>query len=230
MKVMPLLGFFGLILPLFLLACAPKPIRVEPQAVRSEKKGVYHTVKPGETLWRICKTYGVDMDQVMSLNRIEDPSNIKVGQRIFIPGATKVLEIPPAIIGVDSSAPKFIWPIKGKIVRGFCSDPSRRHDGLDLKAPFGTPIKAAAPGKVGFSGWLRGYGNVVILEHEGGFYTVYAHNSLNLVKEGEWVEEGQIIAQVGDSGNAEGAHLHFEIRKGSKPLDPMTLLPKMNSY
>jgi murein DD-endopeptidase MepM/ murein hydrolase activator NlpD len=91
-------------------------------------------------------------------------------------------------------------------------------------------VKAAAPGKVGFSGWLRGYGNVVILEHEGGFYTVYAHNSLNLVKEGEWVEEGQIIAQVGDSGNAEGAHLHFEIRKGSKPLDPMTLLPKMNSY
>jgi len=229
MKVIPFLGFFVLIFSV-LLACTPKPIRVEPQGVRSERKGVYHTVKPGETLWRICKAYGVDMNKVMSLNRIEDPSNIKVGQRIFIPGATKVLKISPVTPPVDSSVPKFIWPISGKILRGFCADPSRRHDGVDIKAPFGTPIKAAASGKVGFSGWLRGYGNVVILEHEGGFYTVYAHNSLNLVKEGEWVEEGQIVAQVGSSGKAEGAHLHFEIRKGPKPLDPMTLLPKMNSY
>lgn len=208
-----------------LLGCGPKPVTVR------YEQGVYHVVKPGETLWRICKAYGVDMDYVARINGISDPSKIQAGQKIFIPGAREEKKIGTAPGGEEKfQSPGFCWPLVGEIVRGFSSDPNSRHDGIDIAAPFGAPIKAAARGKVAFSGELRGYGKVVILEHEGGFYTIYAHNLINLVEEDQWVEEGQVIAHVGRSGNAKGAHLHFEIRKGPKPLDPMKFLGTTTSY
>ncbi len=215
------------LLGLLLFCCAPKPIRV--------KGGVYHVVKPRETLWRICKTYGVDMEYVARINGIRDPSRIRVGQKIFIPGAKRVLRVKIPLEDLTperkgkQKAPEFSWPLKGRITRGFSSDSQRRHDGIDISAPLGTPIRAAASGRVAYSGELRGYGKVIILEHRGGYYTIYAHNLINLVKEGQWVERGEIIAKVGRSGNAKGAHLHFEIRKGPKPLNPMRFLGTMTS-
>jgi len=207
-----------------LLSCAPKVYR--PQ-------GVYHVVKRHETLWRICKTYGVDMDYVARINGIRDPSKIRVGQRIFIPGATRVLEVKVPIEDLTPrksskvrAKPRFIWPVKGKMIRGFSQRKGSRHDGIDIAAPLGTPIKAAASGRVVYSDdKLAGYGKLVIIEHPGNYYTIYAHNSINLVKEEQWVKQGEVIAKVGKSGNAKGPHLHFEIRKGSKPLNPLTFLP-----
>lgn len=212
------------ILLALLLCCAPKAHRTQ---------GVYHVVKRHETLWRICKTYGVDMEYVARINGIRDPSKIRVGQRIFIPGATRVLDVKvptediiPRRGSKVKAKPHFIWPVKGRLIRGFSQKKGNRHDGIDIAAPLGTPIKAAASGRVVYSDEkLAGYGKLVIIEHPGNYYTIYAHNSINLVKEEQWVKQGEVIAKVGKSGNAKGPHLHFEIRKGSKPLNPMSFLP-----
>ena len=115
---------------------------------------------------------------------------------------------------------KFIKPVQGKIISEFGPRNGRMHKGIDIQAPEGESIKAAEDGVVIFSGFLKGYGNVVIIKHEGDFFTVYAHNRVNLVKEGEFVKKGQVIGNVGMTGNAQTPHLHFEIRKKTKPLDP----------
>jgi len=89
----------------------------------------------------------------------------------------------------------------------------------------GTPIKASNAGRVIYSGnTIKGYGNLIILRHSEEYITIYAHNQVNLVEEGEWVEKGQVIGKVGKSGRASGPHLHFEIRRNNKPLDPMLFL------
>ncbi|MBW2040137.1 MAG: M23 family metallopeptidase [Deltaproteobacteria bacterium] len=202
---------------------------------RGVQHGVYHTVERHQTLWRICKTYGVDMDKVARINRIKDKNKIEVGQRIFIPGAKKALKVdvyiedvtarrrPPA---VRYGKGRFIWPVEGKVTAKFVMDGQRRHDGIDICASLGTPIRAADSGRVVYSdNKMRGYGNLLIIEHKDSFFTIYAHNQANLVKEEVWVKRGEVIANVGETGNATGPHLHFEIRKGSKPLDPLRFLP-----
>lgn len=115
---------------------------------------------------------------------------------------------------------KFISPVQGKIISEFGPRNGKMHKGIDIQAPEGENIKAAEDGVVIFSGFLKGYGNVVIIKHEGDFFTVYAHNRVNLVKEGEFVKKGQVIGKVGMTGNARTPHLHFEIRKKTKPLNP----------
>lgn len=124
-----------------------------------------------------------------------------------------------------------IWPIKGlRVTSGFGTrkdpfDGSRRfHSGIDISANEGTQVKAAGSGKVIFSGWKDGYGKTIILRHENGYITVYAHNSKTLVKEGAEVKRGHIIALSGQTGAVTGAHLHFEVRKYLTPLNPMRFL------
>jgi murein DD-endopeptidase MepM/ murein hydrolase activator NlpD len=94
------------------------------------------------------------------------------------------------------------------------------HDGVDIATPIGTPIVAPLGGKVTFSGKTAGYGNMVEIEHDDGLVTRYAHNSMNLVAAGDHVEAGQSIALIGNTGRSTGAHLHFEVRKGGKSMDP----------
>ena len=121
---------------------------------------------------------------------------------------------------------EFIWPVKGPVTTWFGVQQGRRHDGIDIVAPKGTPVRAAERGKVIYSDdGMSGYGNLVILQHEGGFHTVYAHNSRNLVDVDEVVNKSQVIAEVGDTGRATGNHLHFEIRKNRRAVDPMQYLP-----
>ncbi|MFZ8804499.1 MAG: LysM peptidoglycan-binding domain-containing M23 family metallopeptidase [Candidatus Calescibacterium sp.] len=115
---------------------------------------------------------------------------------------------------------KFITPVQGKIISEFGPRNGKMHKGIDIQAPEGENIKAAEDGVVIFSGFLKGYGNVIIIKHEGDFFTVYAHNRINLVKEGEFVKKGQVIGKVGMTGNAQIPHLHFEVRKKTKPLNP----------
>lgn len=119
-----------------------------------------------------------------------------------------------------------LWPVEGNITSRFGPRRGSTHDGLDIAAPLGTPILAAASGEVIYSGALRGYGNLVILRHREGYATVYAHTQKNLVKEGERVRRGQAIARVGQTGRASGPHLHFEIRKDNLARNPLRYLPE----
>jgi murein DD-endopeptidase MepM/ murein hydrolase activator NlpD len=119
-----------------------------------------------------------------------------------------------------------IWPVQGEISRNFEQDGPRRHDGIDITAPQGTPIVAAADGKVLFSDWgPGGYGLLVILRHEDDMVTIYAHNDQNLVEVDQNVRQGEPIATVGHSGRATGNHLHFEIRHRTVPIPPYKFLP-----
>ncbi len=119
----------------------------------------------------------------------------------------------------------FTWPLKGPVMSLFGIRHGRRHDGIDISAPRGTPVYAAADGEVVFSGTMRGYGNLILVRHWSDYYTAYSHNSANLVDEGKKVRQGDTIAEVGRTGRATGNHLHFEIRRGQDAIDPMGLLP-----
>ena len=120
----------------------------------------------------------------------------------------------------------FHWPVEGQILSGFgdmTNDVSNK--GIDIQAPEGTAIKAALEGKVSFaSDQVKGYGNMIILDHSNGFQTVYAHNSVNLVTVGQQVAKGQAIGNVGSTGRASSAFLHFEIRHNHRPVNPLQYL------
>ncbi len=208
--------------------------------------GIYHKVGKGETLWRIAQTYHADLQQIAELNDIQDPTKIWVGQKIFVPGASfqKKIRLPGELdkkVNISHSKTpvpknpsktlklykgKFLWPVRGRVSSNFGVRNGRKHDGIDISASSGTPVKAAASGRVAYSdNKIRGYGNLIIVAHSNGFNTVYAHNQVNLVRKGEKVERGQLIAKVGETGRASGPHLHFEIRDGRKPRNPRFFLP-----
>ena len=197
--------------------------------------GVVHTVGKGETLWRISHTYGVNMNAVARANGIADPTQIRTGARLLIPGVTKVKKVVPhtSLASVQKRSKRlapdkgmFSWPIRGTISSRFGTRGGKLHDGIDIRAPRGTSIRAAARGRVVYvSEDFRNYGRIVILKHTKNYYTVYAHNKKNLVRVGQSVPKGKKIAMVGRSGNATGNHLHFEIRNGRKVINPLFFLP-----
>ena len=220
---------------LFLNTCAHPKTQIQKPLPPQEMRGVYHVVERHQTFYRICKTYGVDLKEIASLNRISDPSKIQTGQRIFIPGARRVLKVEIYIDDVVSEQGEkakvaykrfdFIWPVEGKINQGFEEAENRRHQGIDISSAVGAPIKASNAGTVIYSNnTIKGYGNLIILRHSEELVTVYAHNQVNLVEEGTWVEKGQIIGKVGQTGRTSGPHLHFEIRKNNKAIDPLLFL------
>lgn len=122
----------------------------------------------------------------------------------------------------------YMWPAQGTLTSGWGWRWGRMHKGIDIAAPIGTPIMAAAPGEVIFAGWNSGgYGNLVKLRHSDGSVTLYAHNNRVLVNSGQRVTQGQLIAEMGTTGRSTGPHLHFEIRpNGSTAINPMALLPQ----
>lgn len=121
---------------------------------------------------------------------------------------------------------KFIWPVEGRITSAFgwrlhpIFQERKFHSGIDIAVPTGTPVKAAADGRVIFSGWISGYGNTVIIDHGGGLSSLYAHNSRLTVGVGKWVRQGDIIAKAGSTGFSTGPHVHFEVREDGEPKDP----------
>jgi len=119
----------------------------------------------------------------------------------------------------------FRWPAKGHVTSGFGGRGGKPHRGIDISGRYGTAVRAAAAGTVLFSERKRGYGRMVILQHAGGYETVYAHNQDNFVLEGARVRQGQLIADMGSTGRSTGPHLHFEVRVEDRAVDPLACLP-----
>lgn len=198
----------------------------------TKAEGVYHTVNRGETLWRMAKTYGVDLQYLAELNNINDPTEIKAGQKIFIPGAFTTKHIivdakeppqsPPRIVKKKNN---FIWPVQGKIVSAFGIREGLRYEGIEIAAPLGTPVQAAGDGEVVYEGNLKGYGNLVILRHKNYYSTVYAHNHINLVSLGRKITRGEVIAKVGNTGPTSEPCLHFQVREKNQARNPLFFLP-----
>jgi lipoprotein NlpD len=210
--------------------------------------GTLHVVRPGENLYRISRYYGVSVDLLVRANGIRDVRNLAVGAPLRIPGVSRTQparaivagnapaaasrhRAPPDRSGDRASALReadlrFAWPVTGRINSRFGWRGRRRHEGIDIKADKGVPVHAAEAGRVIFSGRLEDYGRVVIVKHAGRYSTVYAHNRENRVKKGQFVEKGQVIARVGQSGNASGPHLHFEVRRNRIAQDPLHFLPE----
>ncbi|MHA1599246.1 MAG: peptidoglycan DD-metalloendopeptidase family protein [Alphaproteobacteria bacterium] len=139
----------------------------------------------------------------------------------------------PAAIPVPPprSGSTFLWPVRGKVVTSFGPRKGGLHnDGINIAAPRGTPVRAAENGVVAYVGnELRGFGNLVLVKHAGGWVTAYAHNDKLLVRRGDKVARGQTIAQVGSTGNVARPQLHFEIRKGARAVNPTKLLDRQSA-
>jgi lipoprotein NlpD len=204
--------------------------------------GITHTVAPGENLYRIGKAYGVRYEKLARVNRLYPPYRLAVGERLFIPNAERRLPVnvitpratssarPAPTVGPvsvsGSGRDGFSWPARGRVVTNFGKQVRGHHDGIDISAKRGSAVMAARAGRVIFSDRLTGYGNVIILEHAGGYATVYAHNERNLARKGENIRQGERIATVGGARERDGSHLHFEIRKNNVARNPLYYLPR----
>ncbi|HVE87641.1 MAG TPA: M23 family metallopeptidase [Myxococcales bacterium] len=242
-------------------APAPAPSgyvpELDPHHQEPDLISVVHVVTPGQTLYRIARAYGVAVEELMALNGIDDPRSVAIGQKLLVPGATEVKEVPNLVAAADGGTPEVVaeadpepppasrplppsarrppplttrpgqgkgdlqWPVRGVLYARFGRKGAEPHDGIDLAAPAGTPVKTAGEGTVLYAGEQQGYGKIVIVEHPGGLVTLYAHNRDLRVKAGQRVRPEQVIATVGESGRTSGPHLHFEVRRGGAPVDPL---------
>jgi murein DD-endopeptidase MepM/ murein hydrolase activator NlpD len=257
-------------------------------------RGVRHVFQPGQTLYSLARAYKVPLEVLMRANAITDPTAVREGTSLFIPGARRTLEVPPTFPasrdvtqstpgerGAGSHEPRTLeasalafpgslptqrppsspgapppsgaipppgappsspprtvppgltappgvalgWPLRGMITSRFgLRGRHHHHEGVDIDGTLGEEILAAASGTVVRSGREGGYGRTVVIDHGGGLTTLYAHASRLLVREGDEVQRGEPIAEVGRSGNARGSHLHFEVHRNGRPIDPMPML------
>ena len=198
----------------------PKGSRTKAPA--KAEKIVYHKVAKGETLYGIARKYKVSLSYLQKTNKIKEGAILKPGKKLKIMKGGL-----PTPKGYRQEK-LFQWPLQGKITSGFGfrSNPFSRsrtsfHKGVDIAAKAGTPIRAVETGVVMRSKRVRGYGNCIFLLHPQNYISVYAHNSRNFAKTGQLVSKGKVIALVGRSGSATGPHLHFEIRKLKRPINPL---------
>lgn len=193
----------------------------------------YMSPAKDQTLQEFYTSKGIPISTIRREARLELDQIIEKGQKVFVPHEFKEQEMAKqqATSGTGGDMGNLIWPIQGaSMSSGFGYRWNRFHEGVDLIAPIGTPIHGAASGEVIYSGnKIKGYGNMVVVKHSANIATVYAHNKINLVKKGQQIKKGQRIAELGNSGKSTGAHLHFEVRQGSKPIDPTLMLPKQKA-
>jgi murein DD-endopeptidase MepM/ murein hydrolase activator NlpD len=199
--------------------------------------GVLYKIKKGDSLKKIAERYGVHPEAVLAANGLGKDAALQEGQSVFLPGAKPITVVREGGSGASIAgsggrvtARGFAWPVRGRVSSpfGWRRDPftKRRdfHTGIDVRAPRGQTIVASKNGTVVFAGWMGGYGRVVVLNHGGGYTTIYAHCNSLLVKKGQSVSQGKAIARVGASGRATGTHLHFEVRVNNSPINPMRVL------
>ena len=187
--------------------------------------GPTHVVVAGDNLWTIARRHSAPLAAILPWNDGVDPDRLVTGQRILVPGGSKMRVARP-FAGRSSAGRTSIahlWPlaIRGTISRGFSA---AQHPGLDIAAPTGTPVRTIAEGTVTWAGWKgNGGGYVVVIRHAGGMRSTYNHNSQVLVEVGEAVERGQTIARVGSTGWSTGPHLDVRIEMGGRFVNPMDI-------
>lgn len=186
-----------------------------------------YRVARGDTLTQIARKHGQSITSIKRLNNLNDADNIRVGQILKVKGSPALTAASPSapVTGPSIAAPRsinLIWPAEGKSRRGTSASNSQA---VYIAAAAGSPIKAAADGKVAYAGnGLRGYGNMLIINHDANFLSVYAHNKDLLVKEGAQVKQGQTIATMGNTGS-NAVNLYFELRYNGKAVDALRYLP-----
>jgi lipoprotein NlpD len=241
-----------ILLTLFLSACVDDvnyaPV-ADASGIESMPKNGIHRVHSGETLYSIAWRYGIDYRALARRNHITAPYHVHTGEILYLRKApatpigtstvttvsSNQIQQPTTVLTTVDTDDYFEtgkeptatvdfwhWPAVGRVSGGF----SQFNKGINISGAAGAPIYAAAAGKVVYSGHgLRGYGNLLIIKHNSTYLTAYAHNQKNLVTEGQWVKMGQIIAEMGNTG-ASKVMLHFEIRRGGVPVNPLNYLEK----
>lgn len=201
--------------------------------------GIPYTIERGDTFTGIAKKFNVDADDIADFNYILDRTSLVAGTKIFIPNGKPLPEIKPAparsssrsntTTSTRSVTPTYSGslgkPVSGPITSGFGMRSMGNHTGIDFGVPIGTPIYAAASGHVKrtSTGYSGGYGNMLVIGHSQ-YDTLYAHLSRIATTTGAYVEKGQVIGYSGNTGRSTGPHLHFEVRVGGKPVNPMNYL------
>lgn len=181
-------------------------------------KGIIYRVSPGESVASIASKFNIKTETIMKDNNLDNPSNLKIDQELILRGAK------PEFSYKDRLDQKFMYPINTRITSYYGPRWGRVHEGIDFAAPMGSPIRAVSSGRVVYSGWASGYGYVVIIEHQKGLRTLYAHNSKLLVRNGESVGRGEVISRSGNTGNSTGPHLHFEVQVNGRPENPLNYI------
>jgi len=250
---------------------APQAPASVPSDLQAKYNGSY-TVRQGESVYGISRTYGVPVAELQLANGITDPRGVRTGTVLKVPGGAQSVP-PPSSDVADASPPpagtsqdptvinrrdntrmasrddvsttgtinpppsqhgsvandKLRWPVNGRIIAGFGQRNDGTHnDGINMSVPQGTAVHAAEGGVVAYAGSeLKGYGNLVLLRHDNGWVTAYAHNDELLVKRGDKVQRGQVIAKAGRTGSVDQPQVHFELRQGSKPVDPVPFLERL---
>lgn len=202
--------------------------------------GLIYKVEAGDTLDSIAEAFDVRKGNLIAYapNNLREPYALTEGQELFVPGASKAIPRPPATPSgrpFRLTAPgyaalpggeRFSWPTSGRLTDRFGWTGTRWHNGLDIAAPWGTPIYAAAAGTVSTAGWQSGYGYMVSINHGDGWETRYGHMAQQPeVSSGQWVARGQLIGYIGCTGNCTGPHVHFEIRYNGANTNPLDYLP-----
>ncbi len=248
---------------------------VRSKIAKSRVRAKTYEVRPGDTIYSIARSHGIDQKSLARANEISDTGHISPGQTLTIPGGrsktvqkrlrakptkiavktsqrTRVASLKNAPIPYPTSKPKqtlkptprktrvaslrklpkptarskshFRWPVRGRVISSFGKKSKGVHnDGINIAVPFGTSVKAAENGVVAYAGnELKGYGNLILIRHSGNWVSAYAHNSKLLVQRGDKIQRGQIIAKAGKSGSVTQPQVHFELRKGSKPVNPIS--------
>lgn len=192
------------------------------------QKGIMHVVGDGDTLWRIANIYGVDIRAIIAANR-KTNEQLAVGETLFVPGGKLLAkaDIAPSRSETVSrgGVGRMVWPTNGEFSSPFGYRWGRLHAGIDIANDEGTPIRAAMAGRVTYTGWYSGYGYTVVIKHGQGYETLYGHLSDYIVENGQYVNAGQVIAYMGNTGNSTGPHLHFEVHINDQPVNPMNVLP-----
>lgn len=219
MPIFPLLRRYALFSTLLISACGTAPISNSSQ----------YEVKTGDTLYSIARNHNLSVSELQRLNQLSD-TTIQIGQTLTVKPSPKTANVstpsptptrPTPAPSKPAPAISLIWPSKGPVLQNYNGGSNK---GIDIGGAAGSPIYAAASGKVAYAGnGIRSYGNLLIIKHNQDYLSAYAHNQRILVKEGDMIKQGQQVAEMGSSGSNK-VKLHFELRFKGKAINPKPFL------